>query len=171
VTLKNVLVRTLFIVYELILFCFPSTSAVGTLNTSQCVITTHIAAASILAGVAVTLVGFQLTVGASEAGPARAGVAALTRVGAGCPVGAGLVVRAVVEILVAEEAPPAFLTVALPRLATRPVEAAWVADAFVTRGALPAHATRTAPWGLAVAMLLIAVRRADGWGGKGGEGV
>lgn len=57
---------------------------------------THIAAASILAGVTVTLIGFQLTVGASEAGPACAGIAALARVGAGCTVGTGLVVCAVV---------------------------------------------------------------------------
>ncbi len=119
---------------------------------------THIAAASVLAGVAVTLVGFQLTVGASEAGPAGAGVAALACVSAGCTVGAGLVIGAVVEVLVAEEAPPALLTVTLPWLAARPVEAAWVADAFIAGGALPAHATRTAPWGLAVAVPLTAVR-------------
>lgn len=123
---------------------------------------THIAAASVLAGVAVTLIGFQLAVGATKAGPTGAGVAALPGVGAGRTVGAGLVVGAVVEILVTEQAPPALLTVTLPRLAARPVEAAWVADALAAGGALPAHATRTAPWGLAVAVLLIAVRRADG---------
>lgn len=90
----------------------------------------------------------------------------MARVGAGGTVGTGLVVGAVVEVLVAEEAPPALLTVTLPRLAARSVEAAWVADAFITGGALPAHATRTAPWGLAVAVLLAAVRRADGWRGE-----
>ena len=119
---------------------------------------THVAAASVLAGVAVALVGLQLTVGASVAGPAGAGVAALPCVGAGGTVGAGLVVGAVVEVLVAEEAPPALLTVTLPRLAARPVEAAWVADALAAGGALPAHATCTAPRGLAVAMPLTAVR-------------
>lgn len=56
----------------------------------------YIAAASILARIAVALIGFQLAVGASKAGPAGAGVAALSRVGAGCSVGAGLVVGAVV---------------------------------------------------------------------------
>lgn len=92
---------------------------------------THIAAAPVLAGVAVTLVGFQLTVGASETGPAGTGVAALPCVGAGCTIGAGLVVGAVVEVLVTEEPPPALLAVTLPWLAARPVEAAWVADTFI----------------------------------------
>lgn len=131
---------------------------------------TYITTSSVLAGVAVTLVGFQLTVGSSEAGSAGAGVAALARVGAGCTVGTGLVVGAVVEVLVTEEAPPSLLTVTLPWLAARPVEAARVANAFITGGALPAHAACTAPWGLAVAVLLAAVRRADGCG-RGGEGV
>lgn len=131
---------------------------------------THVAAASVLAGVAVALIGFQFTVGATEAGPAGAGVTALARVGAGCAVGAGLVVSAVVQILVAEKTPPPLLTVTLPRLAARPVEAAWIADAFIAGGALPAHATCTAPWGLAVAVPLAAVRRADGCRGEGGKG-
>lgn len=128
---------------------------------------THVATSSILAGVAVTLVGLQLAVGAPEARPAGAGVAALARVGAGGPIGARLVVGAVVEVLVAEEAPPPLLAVALPRLAARTVQATWVADAFITGGALPAHATCTAPRGLAVAVLLAAVRRADGWRTEG----
>lgn len=128
---------------------------------------THVATASVLAGVAVAFVGLQLTVGAPKARPARAGVAALTRVGAGGPVGAGLVIGAVVEVLVAEEAPPTLLAVALPRLAARSVEATRVADAFIAGGALPAHATCTAPRGLAVAVLLTAVRRADGWRTEG----
>ncbi len=132
---------------------------------------THVAAASVLAGVAVTLVGFQLTVGASEARSAGAGVAALTCVGAGCTIGAGLVIGAVVEVLVTEEPPPALLTVTLPWLAACPVEAAWVAHTFVAGGALPAHTTRTAPWGLTVAVSLTAVRRADGWEEREREGV
>lgn len=123
---------------------------------------THIAAASIFARVAVTFVGLQLTVGAAKAWPARAGVAALTRVGAGRPVGTGFVIGAVVEVLVTEEAPPALLAVALPRLAACSVEATWVADAFIAGGALPAHATCTSPWGLAVTVLFTAIRRADG---------
>lgn len=119
---------------------------------------THVATASVLAGVAVTLVGLQLAVGASEAGSAGAGVAALTRVGARGTVGTWFVVGAVVEVLVAEEAPPALLAVTLPRLAARPMEAARVADALGAGGALPAHPTSAAPRGLAVAVLLTAVR-------------
>lgn len=118
---------------------------------------THIAASSVLARVAITFIGLQLAVGAAKAWPARAGVAALTCVSAGCPVGTGLVIRTVVEVLVAEEAPPALLAVALPRLAACSVEATWVADAFIAGGALPAHATRTSPGGLAVTMLLTAI--------------
>ena len=123
---------------------------------------TYVAAASVFAGVAVALVRFQLTVGAAKAGPAGAGVAALARVGARGAIGTWLVVGAVVEVLVTEETPPALLTVALPRLAAGPVEAAGVTHTLCAGGALPAHATRTAPWGLAVAVFLTAVRRADG---------
>lgn len=41
--------------------------------------------------------------------------------------------------LVAEKAPPAFLTIALPWLLTGAMETAWVPDALVTVAALPAH--------------------------------
>lgn len=126
-------------------------------------LSTHIAASSVLAGVAVALVGLQLAVGAPIAGPAGAGVAALPRVGASGSIGAGLVISAVVQVLVAEEPPPPLLTAALPRLAARPMEAAWVTDALLAGGALPPHAACTAPRGLAVAVPLAAVRRADGW--------
>lgn len=122
----------------------------------------YVAAASVLAGVAVALVGFQLTVGPAKAGPAGARVAALARVCARGAVGTRLVVGAVVEVLVTEETPPALLTVALPRLAAGPMEAARVVHTLGTGGALPAHPARTAPRGLAVAMLLAAVCRADG---------
>lgn len=123
---------------------------------------THIAASSVLARVAVTFVGLQLAVGAAKAWSACAGVAALTCVSAGCPVGTGLVIGAVVEVLVAEETPPALLAVALPRLVACSVKATWVADTLIAGGALPAHSTRTSPRGLAVTVLLAAIRRADG---------
>lgn len=123
---------------------------------------TYVAAASVFAGVAVALVSFQLAVGTAKAGPAGAGVAALASVCARGAIGTWLVVGAVVEVLVTEEAPPALLTVALPWLAACPMEAAWVTHTLRTGGALPAHATCTAPWGLAVAVFLTAVRRADG---------
>lgn len=59
---------------------------------------TYFAAAAVLAGVAVALVGFDLAVFASEAGPAGAGVAALTGVGARGLVLTRLVVGAVVQV-------------------------------------------------------------------------
>lgn len=137
---------------------------------------THRAAAPIPAGAGATLVNLGLASGPRVPRPARAGVAALARVGAGGPVLTGLVVCAVVEVwegwgqeeagspgldsgrphlpcekpeprsprgdrrltLVAEEAPPAFLTGALPRLLAGAVETAWVPDALVTVPALPA---------------------------------
>lgn len=119
---------------------------------------TYIAAASVLAGVAVALIRLQLTVGSAKAGPAGAGVAALASVCARGTVGTWLVVGAVVEVLVTEETPPALLTVTLPWLTACPVEAAWVTHTLRTGGALPAHATCTAPRGLTVAMFLAAVR-------------
>lgn len=59
---------------------------------------THLAAAAILAGVAVALVGLDLAVDAGEAGLAGAGVAALPRVGARGLVLARLVIGAVVQV-------------------------------------------------------------------------
>ena len=58
----------------------------------------YFAAAATLAGVAVALVGLDLTVLAGEPGSARAGVAALARVGARGFVLARLVVGAVVQV-------------------------------------------------------------------------
>lgn len=114
---------------------------------------THIAAASILAGVAVTFIGFQLTVDASEARPASACVAALACVGTGRSIGTRLVVGAVVEVLVTEETSPTLLTVTLPWLAAHPMKAARVTYAFIAEGALPAHPACTAPRGFTVTML------------------
>lgn len=122
-----------------------------------------IAAASILAGVAVTLVGFDLTIVATEARPAGTGVAALACVGAGSIVRAGLVVGAVVEVLVTEQSSPALFTVALPRLAAGAMQAARIADALVTEGSLPPEAALALAWGLTITVLLIAARRADGF--------
>lgn len=58
----------------------------------------NFAAAAVLAGVAVALVGLDLAVLSGEARPAGAGVAALTRVGARGVVLARLVVGAVVQV-------------------------------------------------------------------------
>ena len=59
---------------------------------------THFAAATVLAGVAVALVGLDLAVFAGEPGSAGAGVAALAGVGAGSVIATRLVVGAVVQI-------------------------------------------------------------------------
>lgn len=77
---------------------------------------TYVATATILAGVAVTLVNLQLTVCAPISWPAGASVTALSGVGAGGAISTGFVVCAVVEVLVTKEASPALLTHTLPRL-------------------------------------------------------
>lgn len=119
---------------------------------------THVTAASVLAWVAVTLVDLQFTVGAPESWPAGARVTALAGVGAGGPVGAWLVVGAVVQVLIAEQTSPAFLADALPRLTACSMEAAWVAHTLIAVRPLPPQAALAVPRGLAVAMCLAAVR-------------
>lgn len=89
---------------------------------------------------------------------------------AGGAVGARLVVGAVVEVLVTEQASPAFLADALPGLGACAVEAARVAHTLRAVGPLPPQAALALPRGLAVAMCLAAVGRADGCGGEGGWG-
>ena len=79
-----------------------------------------------------------LAVGPGEPRRAAAGVGSLTRVPAGGAVPAGPVVGAVVEVLVAEEAAPALVAVALVGPAASPVDAARVADALVAVGPGPA---------------------------------
>lgn len=94
----------------------------------------------------------------------------MARVGAGGPVLARVVVGAVVEVLVAEEPPPALLAVALPGLQAGAVQAAGVADAFVAGGALPADAALALAGRLAVAVAAAALGQADGCKGGRKEG-
>lgn len=68
---------------------------------------------------------------------------------------------AVVQVLVAEEAPPALLTVALPGLLAGAVETAGVADTLVTVPALPTHPALALPWLVTKPVLLVAPRQAD----------
>lgn len=98
---------------------------------------TYVAAASIFARVAVTLVDLQFTVIAPKSWAAGAGVTALSCVCAGGAVSARLVVGAVVEVLVTEQASPAFLADALPGLGACAVEAARVAYTLSALGPLP----------------------------------
>lgn len=119
---------------------------------------TYITAASILAGVAVTLIDFYLTSFTTEAFLACTCVTALACVSAGCSIHTGLVVCAEVQILVTEQASPALLAVALPRLATGPMHTAWVANAFITGGTLPTRATYTLSRLFTVPMALTTAR-------------
>ena len=82
-----------------------------------------------------------LAVGAGPAGWAGARVGALAGVEAGGPVLAGLVVGAVVEVLVAEQAAPALLAVAGPGLIAGTVLAPGVPHALVAEGTSPPIST------------------------------
>lgn len=70
-------------------------SSIGSIRSA---VLTHFAAAAVLAGVAVALVGLDLTVFASEPRLAGAGVAALAGVSARGVILARLVVGAVVQV-------------------------------------------------------------------------
>lgn len=120
------------------------------------------AAPAVPARPAAALVHLRLAAGPRVPRPAGARVAPLARVGAGGAVPAGLVVRAVVEVLVAEKAPPALLAVALPGLLAGAVETAWVPDALVAVPALPAHSALAFPWLVTKSVLLIAPWQTDG---------
>lgn len=129
---------------------------------------THPAAASIAAGLAVTLrdLLLHLTVHAGEARWTGAGVAALAGVHAPGPIGARLVVCAVVQVcgdkravittvledsvaiqlrpwrqlrtLITKDAPPAFLADAVPRVFTGTVFAGRMGSTHVTKESMPA---------------------------------
>lgn len=123
---------------------------------------TYVTAASVLARIAVALVGLDLTVGATEARLAGAGVAPLACVCACGIVPAGFMIGTEIKVLVAEQATPAFLAVALKRLVAGSVQAPRVALALVTEGALPPEATLALTRGLTITALVTAARQADG---------
>lgn len=122
------------------------------------------ATASILAGVAVTLVGFDLTVFATEARLADAGVAALAGVGTRGVIPAGLVIGAEVQILIAEQAAPAFFASALKRLVAGAMQAPRVPRALIAEGAFPSNPALALTGGLTITVLLTTARQADGFG-------
>lgn len=119
------------------------------------------AASTILARVGITFIDFNLTIGACVARSARTSVAPLTSIGACGTILAGLVVGAVVQVLVAEKATPAFLAVALPWLLTGTMKAAWVSDALITVSPLPAHSAFAFPRLVAKAVLLVTSRQTN----------
>lgn len=96
------------------------------------------ALASIATGLAVTLPDLQVTVNPVEARHAGAGVTALACVHTRGPVGTGLVVGAVVQILVTKDASPALLAGALPRLYTGTMFTGWMEFTHITKESLPA---------------------------------
>lgn len=79
----------------------------------------------------------RLAVSAREAWRARAGVRSLAGVEAGAAVHARLVIRAVVEVLVAEQAAPALVAQALPGLLAATVKTARVSHALVAVRSFP----------------------------------
>lgn len=80
----------------------------------------------------------RLAVSAGEAWRARAGVRTLAGVKAGAAVHAGLVIRAIVQVLVAEQSAPAFVAKALPGFLAATMKAAWISHALVAVRSLPA---------------------------------
>lgn len=82
-----------------------------------------------------------ITVGASVAGWAAARVRALARIETGAAVSARLMVSAVVQILVAEQPTPAFVTQTVPRLLAGTVSAVRIRFAFVALSTFPATVT------------------------------
>lgn len=136
--------------------------AVEPLRTGAGVIVFQIrAAASVLAGIAVAFIGLDLAVGAAVAGLAGTGVTPLAGVGAGGPVRARLVVGAVVEVLVAEEAAPALLAIALPGFLAHTVQAAGVTDALIAEPPLPTNATYAFSRPSTVSIFIVATQQAN----------
>lgn len=70
----------------------------------------------------------------------------MTSVQAGGAVGAGVVVGAVVQILIAPQTAPSGIAFALPRLGAGSVLATWITFAFVTFVSGPARATFAFSW-------------------------
>lgn len=119
------------------------------------------ATASVVAGPAITLSDLGVTVDPSEARQAGAGVAALTRVHARGAVGTGPVVRAVIQILVAEDSSPAFFAGALPRLFTGTMFTGRMEFTHITKEALPALSAFAFSRHSAVSISLIASIKTD----------
>lgn len=96
------------------------------------------AATSVVAGLPVTFPDLRVAVNPGEAWQAGAGVAALACVQARGPVCARFMVGAVVQVLVTEDAPPAFFAIALPSLFTGTVFTGRMKFTHITKETLPA---------------------------------
>jgi hypothetical protein len=105
-------------------------------------IKTYLASSSIETGLMRTLIGDScLAVGSSVAGRAAASVRPLSGVEAGGSVATGLVVGTVVEVLVAEEAAPPVVAVALPGFLAGPVLAAGISNTLIAKRSGPTTST------------------------------
>lgn len=94
------------------------------------------------AGLARAVVYQDVAHRSGEARGTTAGVTSLARIEASSSVATGLVVRAEVEILVAEQASPSFVTEAIPRLNATAVHATRITLASIAKRPFP---TRLAP--------------------------
>lgn len=72
-----------------------------------------------------------------------------------------------VQSLVAEQAAPAFLAIALKGLVAGAMQTPWVSHALVTEGAIPPKAALALTGGLTITVLLTTAGRADGCLGRG----
>lgn len=122
------------------------------------------AASTILAGVGITFVDFNLTVGTSVPRTARTSVASLASIGTSGTILARLMMGTVIKILVTEKATPAFLTVALPWLLASTMKAAWISDALITITPLPPNPTFAFSRFVTKPMLFITSRQANWFG-------
>lgn len=104
------------------------------------------ALASVPTGLAVALPDLAVTLIPCEARLAGTGVAPLARVHTSGPITTWLVMSAIVQILVTEEASPAFFAGALPGLLTGAMFAGWMPLTLITEGALPALSAYTLSW-------------------------
>lgn len=122
---------------------------------------TYIAAASIFAWVTGAFIALNLAVGSRVSGSAVAGIAPLTGIGAAGSILAWFMVGAVVQVLVAEQATPAFLAGAFKWLRARSVQTAGVSHTLITEPTLPSHTTFAFPGHLAETMRLAAAWQTD----------
>lgn len=102
-----------------------------------------------------TVADHRLAVGAGESGRALAGVRALASVEAGAAILARLVVRAKVQVLVAKQTTPSFVTQTLPRFLAGSVHASRIRFTLVAQLSLPSGLTNAFIWLVAVAVLFV----------------
>lgn len=119
------------------------------------------AASTIFAGISITFIDLCFTVGPSEARAARTSVTPLTSVCACRSVLARFVMCTIIQVLVAKQTAPSFLTVTLPRLLTCSMKAPWIMNALITVTSLPSHPAFAFPRFLAQSVLFVAARKAD----------